>query len=263
MRRIVILTLLTLLCLASTANARLFWQTYGSVVSSGDGCGCTWNWNQDYFVPRHADSCRYGLFSPCKTSCTSSPACKWCHPIYQGYCSPYGPCHYCRKNCVYGVYCGCGPLCVDGPYRSRCCCLGLYGRHHCRPGGSCFCGKGCYRHGCHRHGCCQKGGCGRGGCCVPYRNGCGPESCESTGICSQGMCREGMCIPEAKTVYPLPNVEPPVFEVLGSIPDESDSLLAGAGVAPLEGGDEQKVLLSPQGMDFQQILPALGLPTKE
>ena len=108
MRPLVLLTLIAALLGANTAQARLFWQTYGSVVPADDcGSSCTWNWNQDYFVPRHCSSCRYGLFSPCKTSCTTSPACKWRHPLYPGYCGIYGPCHYGRRDHV--CHCGCGP----------------------------------------------------------------------------------------------------------------------------------------------------------
>ncbi len=111
MRPLVLLTLIAALLGANTAQARLFWQTYGSVVPADDcGSSCTWNWNQDYFVPRHCSSCRYGLFSPCKTSRTTSPACKWRHPFYPGYCGIYGPCHYGRRDHVYDCHCGCGPV---------------------------------------------------------------------------------------------------------------------------------------------------------
>lgn len=118
MRRIMLLSLLGSLLFVTTTEARLFWQTYGSVISDESGCGCTWNWNQDYFVPRHSSSCRYGLFSPCKTSCTTSPACKWCHPFHTDYCSIYGPCHYHRRDHVYQAYCGCSPLNVCKPCRA-------------------------------------------------------------------------------------------------------------------------------------------------
>ena len=129
-----LLVLVVVMTWASTAEARLFWQTYGSIVPSADGCGCNWNVNQDYFVPRHPTSSRYGLWSPCKTSCTTSPACKWCHPLYPGYCGIYGPCHYCWRDHVYGFRCGCTLLrighsmwrCGHGHLghrgRSGCCC---------------------------------------------------------------------------------------------------------------------------------------------
>ncbi len=127
------LPILLVLCLSlvsvSTANARLFWQTYGSTISSGEGGECTWNSNQDYFIPRHTSSCRYGLFSPCKKSRTNSPACVTCHPLYPGYCGIYGSCHYAWRNHVYQAYCGCctpvqsgrGPWRIDRGCQKNCC----------------------------------------------------------------------------------------------------------------------------------------------
>ena len=135
MRTLLLLTATFTVSLVPVAEARLFWQTFGSVTPAGDGTECTWNSNQDYFVPRHGHSCRYGLFSPCKTSCTSSPAAKLCHPLYPGYCTVYGPCRYCWRNHVYRCYCGCCPLrpykCgFFRPYRCPCC----YGcRRGCGP----------------------------------------------------------------------------------------------------------------------------------
>jgi len=132
MRRIVLVVVLVALCVslmsATTAEARLFWQTYGSTIPSvggsgngGCGAGCTWNWNQDYFVPRYPSSGQYGLFSPCKTSRATSPACKGSHPFYPGYCGIYGPCHYGWRNHVYKKYCGCSPIEVcRGPWRTGC-----------------------------------------------------------------------------------------------------------------------------------------------
>ena len=99
---------------AAPADARLFWQTYGATVAT-DG-GCAWNINQDYFVPRHCDSCRYDLLSRCKTFHSISPACKNLHPVFVGYCTPYGECHYCWRDHVYKTHCGCTPLrCAFGP----------------------------------------------------------------------------------------------------------------------------------------------------
>lgn len=93
---------------ASVAEGRLFYQTYGAAVAAPGG-SCAWNVNQDYFVPRHCDSGRYGLFSSCKTSHTSSAACRRGHPIYHGYCSPFGACHYLWRNHVYKAHCSaCG-----------------------------------------------------------------------------------------------------------------------------------------------------------
>lgn len=122
MRPLVLITLAAATLGAGRAEARLFIQTYGAVVPA-DACGssCTWNWNQDYFVPRYCSSCRYGLFSPCKTSCTVSPACHYCHALIPGYCSIYGPWHYCWRNHVYGHQCGCCPVePYCGPYRRGC-----------------------------------------------------------------------------------------------------------------------------------------------
>lgn len=125
MRYLAILSLILLGTLAATAQGRLFLQTYGAVVPSAEGC--TWNVNQDYFVPRYSSSGRYDLFSCCKHSCTSSPACKNCHPLYPGYCTNYGPLHYCWRNHLYGCRCGCEPVqAYCGPYRHGCgpkCCL--------------------------------------------------------------------------------------------------------------------------------------------
>ncbi|MBX3433930.1 MAG: hypothetical protein KF847_11460 [Pirellulales bacterium] len=112
----------------AASHARLFLQTYGA-TSAADG-GCVWNANQDYFVPRHCDSCRYDLWSTCKSSLTSSAACRNIHPLYDGYCSPYGACRYRWRDHVYKSHCGCSPLQLQK-------------------------GQGCLKHGC-RHG-----GCGR------------------------------------------------------------------------------------------------------
>jgi hypothetical protein len=99
------------------AEARLFWQTYGATVPADGGCGCSWNVNQDYFVPRTCANGQYGLFSACKCSHYLSPACKYLSPIYTGYCTPYSSCHYRRKDCVYKERCGCTPLkCEYGPW---------------------------------------------------------------------------------------------------------------------------------------------------
>jgi len=112
------LILVVSLASATTAEARLFWQTYGSLAPA-EGGGCTWNSNQDYFVPRYPSSGRYGIYSPCKSNDTTSPlsggspACKGRHPFHPGYCDIYGPCHYRRRNHVYGAYCGCQPQTYD------------------------------------------------------------------------------------------------------------------------------------------------------
>lgn len=127
MRLLPWLALAISLTLTTAAEARLFWQTYGSTIPAADGSGCTWNWNQDYFVPRYPSSGRYGMYSPCKTSCSNSAACRYCHPFYPGYCNIYGPCHYRRRNHVYAAYCGCTPLqtcsnkCCDTANTMSCC----------------------------------------------------------------------------------------------------------------------------------------------
>jgi hypothetical protein len=108
MRPLLWTAVLASLAAATPAEGRLFWQTYGATVATPGGC--VWNLNQDYFVPRHCDSCRYDLLSPAKTYHTTSPACKNLHPGYAGYCTPYGECHYRRKDHVYKVHCGCTPL---------------------------------------------------------------------------------------------------------------------------------------------------------
>ena len=99
----------------ANAEARLFWQTYGAVAPSAGACA--WNLNQDYFVPRHCGSGAYDLFSPCKTDYGSSAACRNLHPIYHGYCTPYGLCRYVWRDHVYKTYCGCTPLRYEyGPW---------------------------------------------------------------------------------------------------------------------------------------------------
>ncbi|MCC6493418.1 MAG: hypothetical protein IT424_10385 [Pirellulales bacterium] len=120
MRLIAAITVLTALAPATPVAGRLFWQTYGATVATDSGCA--WNINQDYFVPRHCDSCRYDLLSPCKEYRTKSPACKYLHPLYAGYCTPYAPCHYRRRDHVYKARCGCTPLKYSyGPWRlDRC-----------------------------------------------------------------------------------------------------------------------------------------------
>lgn len=138
MRLLPWLTLAISLTLMAPAEARLFWHTYGSTIPSEDGCGCTWNWNQDYFVPRHPTSCRYGMYSDCKVSRSTSSACRYSHPFYAGYCNIYGPCHYRRRNHVYSAYCGCSPLqiCPSNGYGtsvSTGCCVAGNG-----------CDSGCY-----------------------------------------------------------------------------------------------------------------------
>lgn len=136
------LTLILAAVTASAAQARLFWQTYGAMTAAPDGCGCVWNQDQDYFVPRHCDSGRYGLYSPCKESHYRSPACVRLHPIYEGYCSAYTGWHYIRRDHVYAKHCGCTPLAdYCGPWKLDSC------KKHCfalRDSGCCSrCGETC------------------------------------------------------------------------------------------------------------------------
>lgn len=233
MRRLLVLTTILALSGISQAQGRLFWQTYGSIDEHPGGCGCAWNANQEYFVPRQCHAGRYGLFSPCKTSCTDSPACKYQHPLYPGYCTTLGPCHYCWRNHVYRCYCGC---CGLHPYK----CNGVTA-HWCGPlryG----CG-GCCGHCLHHHG--RRGHCGHGGC----RHG-------NCGGCQH--CGGYPCEYPATWAYqqPAPNLEPAGMQVLGTVPVQGDELLASMGV---------NLDQPPTPADFNQstegvVLPLLGIP---
>lgn len=132
------------LAVAATAHARSFRQTYGATVPV-EGGGCVWNMNQDYFVPRYCDSCRYGLFSACKQGHTNSPACRHLHPVHSCYCTPFGECRYKWRDHVYKTYCGCTPLsCYHGPWKLEKCkkhCFALKHKHQC--GGCSSCSGGC------------------------------------------------------------------------------------------------------------------------
>lgn len=223
MRSKLILALILALGGFQQAQARLFWQTYGSIAEHPGGCGCAWNSNQDFFVPRHCHSGRYGLFSPCKTSCTDSPACKHQHPLHPGYCTVYGPCHYCWRNHVYRCYCGC---CGIHPYRCNGVCA-----HWCGP----------LRYGC-------------GGCCgLCRRHRCHHGHC---GGCYGG---SGYCHSEYPGDYPFfqpaPNVEPAGVEVLGRLPVQGDELLASIGV-----NLDQPVTTEPNEASPEAPLPVFGLP---
>ncbi len=137
MPRLALIAALTTLLTPATADARLFWQTYGASVGTEGGCGagCHWNLNQDYFVPRHCDSCQYGLFSACKVDHTRSAACKNLHPVYAGYCTPYGSCRYKWRDHVYKTYCGCTPLrCEHGPWHLKKCDKHALVKRHAHPG---------------------------------------------------------------------------------------------------------------------------------
>jgi len=233
MRIPLLITLAALLLGSSSAEARHFRQTYGSIVPAGAcGEGCTRNANQDFFVPRHCDSCRYGLFSPCKKSCTVSPACWWSHPLYPGYCNVLGPYYYHRRDHVYRCHCGCDPVKSKyGPFH-KCCAWRL--------------GHPCW-HGCHhRHGCRQQHGC---------QSGCG---------CYAGY---GMYPLVLRPGIALPNVEAPDFEILGSLPAPGDELLASFDVDVNDVDQEELpgVLLPsvPPVDPVEHTLPSLGRPAPE
>lgn len=198
-----IFSLLLLCCLVGQADARLFWQTYGSTVETPDGC--QWNTNSDYFVPRHCDTCRYGLYSPCKKSCATSPACRRESAVYPGYCSPYGCAHYCWRNHLYAHKCGCCPVPYNGPIRPACGCP----LQRCLHGGVCVngvCSPNSY-HG----GTCQGGMC------------CGDAPAQR--IAMNNDCMNDLSQSHSECGY-LPNVESNEFQILGSISLSGDPLLS-------------------------------------
>ena len=222
-----------LLC-AAPAEARLFYKTYGATAPTADG-GCVWNVNQDYFVPRHCHTGRYGLWSACKTSRTTSPACRRCHPLYPGYCSPYGALHYRWRDCLYKCRCGCTPLaCYYGPWkREYCgCCKPPLMRLH--------------------DPCCRKSiGCG--GKCGRCQTACcrGP-ACGSCGLCAP----EIDYFAHGPIGGPIPNVEGYELEIIGTIAADSSALLleqsldeAARAASELQG-QEPRV----------QWLPSFGVP---
>ena len=182
-------------CLAATssmptASARLFIQSYGATIAGPDG-GSVWNQGQDFFVPRTCDSCHYDLFSACKQSHTRSVACRNLHPVYGGYCTPYGACRYMWRDHVYQSHCcGCTPLrCCRGPWRLEDC--GRHGR--CvLPGGTGGCGGSL---------CGNDSGPMMGG---DFFAACGLAAVEQTQYVAQG--------------DELPNVEPLAGIVLGKMP---------------------------------------------
>ncbi len=232
MRSPVLLSLLPSLLLSlafvAPAEGRLFYQTFGSVVPTADGC--TWNVNQDYFVPRHCSSGRYGLFSPCKEDCTISPACRKGHPLHPGYCSPYGPLHYCWRNFVYHYHCGCGPVKPCGGF--------------CR-----HCGSGPVR-----------------SYCGPYQAGCGPQ-CQVPYAAAASCCFPGdsYCAMGAVEAYPcemyLPNVESHEYQILGSISLAGDPLLTSLQLA--QPPALPAVPSQTSGNALEQLLPMLGIPEGE
>jgi hypothetical protein len=177
--RTTILSAALLTVCSRSAEGRLFWQTYGATTPTADGC--TWNANSDYFVPRHCDSGRYDLLSPCKTSRYTSPACRRLHPLYEGYCSPYAGWHYIHRDHLYARRCGCTPLAEQyGPWRLDRCKHGLC-RHRLVLRDSINC---------------------RGEACLPA-DFAADSLCVAGGAC---LCND------------LPNVEPMGVEKIGALP---------------------------------------------
>jgi hypothetical protein len=201
------------------AVGRHFWQTYGATVASPDG-GCAWNLNSDYFVPRHCGSGTYDLFSPCKQHYYRSPACRNLHPVYCGYCTPYGECHYKWRDHVYKKHCGCTPLaCHYGPWDL----------------------EKCRKHG----GCAAAGGCA--------------GAVECAGDCWQGAYaprspEDRYSVAPYEGDY-LPNVEPMELETLGTIAATSLRMQMGGG-AMTSGGVMNGAMGMPQG---QTLPPPMGL----
>jgi hypothetical protein len=195
MRRILPLTLLLAapaFTAAAPAQARLFWQTYGATVATPDG-GCAWNMGTDYFVPRTCDSCRYDLFSACKSHHSISPACRNLHPVYCGYCTPYGACHYKFRDHLYKKRCGCTPLaCMHGPWELEKC------RKHCRRTPDLASCEGC------------SSGCG--GCGMTPLVGCANGTCVGGAVCDAAL------EPGASSQFAyLPNVEPLGGVIVGTV----------------------------------------------
>lgn len=237
MLRTILLATVALLTWNTQAEARLFLQTYGSTIpvhgSAADGCGNTWNWHQDYFVPRHASTCWYGLFSPCKRGQTYSPAALYCSQLYPGYCTAYNAYRYRWRNHVYRTHCGSTPLKpACGKWRSVKCRRGCEPRYastrdECSGSASCeeVCGE---RVNCNR----------ANPNCRPWI----PEHAVSH-------CMEGF----------LPGVEPVGVEMLGSIPvDPADLLLTGA--LPRAPAAARAAIPGSLPLQLKTMLPSLGSP---
>jgi hypothetical protein len=231
MRRILLLTLV-LASLASSAaapaRARLFWQTYGATVATADG-GCAWNMGTDYFVPRTCDSCRYDLFSACKSHHSISPACRNLHPVYCGYCTPYGACHYKFRDHLYKKRCGCTPLaCTYGPWELEKC------HKHCRRTpdvtscGSCS-----------------------GGCGMTPLAGCADATCVGGAVCD-GAFASGS---PSDFAY-LPNVEPLGVVIIGTV-EAYPTRMGGAGM----GSGMGMPMPMPGAAAMPAMIPGVPQPT--
>ncbi|MCA9257973.1 MAG: hypothetical protein KDA61_02180 [Planctomycetales bacterium] len=193
-----ILTVAATCLLQATVHGRLFWHTFGATAPGPDGSSSVWNANQDYFVPRHCTSGQYQLYSACATPRGVSPACKREHPLYSGYCTPYGSCRYHWRDHVYARQCGCTPLrAYVGPYRTDAC-----PKTHC----------------CLKTDACQAEGCG------------GPRD-----VCAAGCGASTNGYETASGVYArgtfLPNVEPLGGDLLGSVP-----IATANGMLGMRGG---------------------------
>lgn len=191
MYRVLIIAVAAWLSQTTSVEARLFYQSFGATVPTANGC--VWNINQDYFVPRHGNSCRYGLFSPCKSSHTTSPACRHAHPLWPSYCSPYGPCRYKWRDHVYKVYCGCTPLAAYfGPWTSLSCGLCRSTLAYCQQ---------------------------------PSASSC-PAGCSADGL-SAAPAALGVC--EASAIF-LPHVEPAGIEILGTVAVDPEAVLVNNAI---------------------------------
>ena len=261
MRLAISLSLVVCCLAADPAEARLFWQTYGSVVpaeGSFGGCGgCVRNLNQDYFVPRHCTSGRYMLYGPCKFSRSTSPASYQCHPLYPGYCTIYTPLRDCWRDRTYQHPCGCQPLCIKAGGRCGGFCKlcqhskdDFYGACAWGATGSCLHGgcRSCLHGGC--------GSCHRDGCGLCHRGGCG------SGVCGFGGCSAGGFAGPQFYGVPRPSSPPNMgdsgFEILGSIPVDSSELLASALLSEMDDNTDALVPITPSRVQPLIGLPALG-----
>lgn len=193
MYRVLFIAVTAWLCQTTTVEARLFYQTYGSTVATASGC--VWNMGQDYFVPRHCPSCRYGLYGACKQSHTTSPACRHAHPWWPSYCSPFGPCRYKWRDHVYKVHCGCTPLAA---------CFGPWTSLYC-------------------------------GICRPHLARCQHRSHPLSSSGLAGSCSVACLPPQTGVdplleIAYLPGVEPPGIEVLGAVAADPEAVLVNNAI---------------------------------
>lgn len=105
MRSLSLLAVLASLTVVTTADGRLYWQTYDSTIATPSGSD--WNHNQYHLVPQRCASCRYDLLSSCKGYPTTPPACKNLHPVYSGCDTAFVEYHYPRHAQVHSKHCDC------------------------------------------------------------------------------------------------------------------------------------------------------------